>query len=385
MGLWYSPGTDYTEMRVAVIHDWLTGMRGGERVLEVLLELYPSATVHTLFHHRGSVSPQIESHPIVTSWLDRIPGIYRSYRSLLPLFPFAVESWDFSGFDLVISSSHAVAKGVLCGKTPHICYCHTPMRYVWDAEQDYDLSLVRKAGMAMVRSRLRRWDIESAARVDHFIANSKFVRDRIRKYYQRDADIVHPPIDTTFFKPSGRGRDDFYLAAGALVPYKRFDLAIKAFNKLGKHLVIAGAGPELNTLRDMASPNIEFRGWVTDDELRRLYQSARALVFPGREDFGMIPVEAQVCGCPVIAYHGGGSLETVQDGLSGIFFAEQNADHLICAIQKFETLPWSDHRVRHQVEMFSREAFKTRIRKIVDERQDRQGRTKRTAVALQTA
>jgi glycosyltransferase involved in cell wall biosynthesis len=375
-------------MRVAVIHDWLTGMRGGERVLEALLELYPSATIYTLFHQRGSVSPGIESHPVVTSWLDRIPGIYRYYRNLLPLFPVAIESWDLTGFDLVISSSHAVAKGVRCGKALHICYCHTPMRYVWDAEEDYDFSLARKAVMAMVRSPLRRWDVDCAARVDHFIANSRFVRDRIRKYYGRDADVVHPPIDTTFFRPSRSGRDNFYLAAGALVPYKRFDLAIEVFNKLGKRLVIAGTGPGLDTLREMANSNIEFHGWVTDDELRRLYQSARALVFPGREDFGMIPVEAQACGCPVIAYRGGGSLETVQDGLSGIFFAEQTADHMICTIEKFETLLWSEDRVRHQVEMFSREAFKTRIRKILDERQDRpdqSDRPKRTAVALQTA
>jgi glycosyltransferase involved in cell wall biosynthesis len=262
------------------------------------------------------------------------------------------------------------------------------MRYVWDAEQDYDFSFAQKAVMAMVRNRLRRWDVDGAARVDHFVANSRFVRDRIRKYYRRDADVVHPPVDTTFFKPSRAPRENFYLAAGALVRYKRFDLAIEAFNKLRKRLVIAGTGPELDSLRAMAKSNVEFRGWVTDDELLRLYQSARALVFPAREDFGMIPVEAQACGCPVIAFRGGGSLETVQDGLNGIFFAEQNADHLICAIRKFETLLWSEDRVRHQVEMFSREAFKTRIRKILDERQNRQDeqdRPKRTVVALQTA
>jgi glycosyltransferase involved in cell wall biosynthesis len=375
-------------MRVAIIHDWLNGMRGGEKVLETLLELYPSATIYTLFHERGKVSPLIESHAIVTSWLDRIPGIYRHYRNLLPLFPFAVESWDLSSFDLVISSSHAVAKGVRCGNALHICYCHTPMRYLWDAEDDYALNPVRKIVMNAMRGRLQRWDCEAARRVDHFIANSRFVRDRIRNYYGREADIVHPPVDTAFFKPSMGVRDDFYLVAGALVPYKRFDLAVEVFNSLDRRLVVAGTGPELDRLRKMAGNNITFSGWVTDEKLRRLYQTARALIFPAREDFGMIPVEAQACGCPVIAFGAGGSLETVQDGLSGILFAEQSADDLIRAIRKFETLPWPEGRVRYQVEMFSREAFKTRIRKILDERQERtdgQGRQERRGLEVQTA
>ena len=382
MGLCYSPGTDYTEMRVAIIHDWLNGMRGGERVLEALLELYPSATIYTLFHERGKVSPLIESHAIVTSWLNRIPGIYRYYRNLLPLFPSAVESFDLEKFDLVISSSHAVAKGVRCGNSRHICYCHTPMRYVWDAENDYAFNSVRRLAMSLVRKSLQRWDRETAARVDHFIANSEFVSDRIRKYYGRNADIVYPPIDTSFFKPSGKMRDNFYLAAGAIVPYKRLDVAIEAFNSLGYPLVIAGTGPELKRLRKLAGENIKFLGWVTDEELRRLYQSARALVFPTREDFGMIPVEAQACGCPVIAYAAGGCLETVQDGLSGILFSKQNANEMIRAIRRFETLSWPEDGVRHQVEIFSRESFKTGIRKIVDERQ---GQKASGGFALQTA
>jgi glycosyltransferase involved in cell wall biosynthesis len=356
-------------MRVAVVHDWLNGMRGGERVLEALLELYPSATVYTLFHERGKVSPLIESRPIVTSWLDRLPGIYRYYRNLLPLFPFAVESWNLEDFDLIISSSHAVSKGVRCGNSRHICYCHTPMRYVWDAERDYGFNPARQLAMSLVRNPLRKWDSKTAARVDHFIANSHFVRERIRKYYRRDADIVYPPIDTGFFRPSSQARDNFYLAAGALVPYKRFDIAIEAFNSLGYPFVIAGTGPELKRLRKVARSNIKFLGWVTDEELRRLYQSARALVFPAREDFGMIPVEAQACGCPVIAYAAGGCLETVQHELSGILFSKQSANEMVRAIRQFETLPWPQDRVRQQVEIFSRESFKARIRKIVDERQ----------------
>ena len=375
-------------MRVAVIHDWLNGMRGGERVLEALLELYPSSTIYTLFHERGKVSPHIESHRIVTSWLDRIPGIYKHYRNLLPVFPAAVNSLDVSAFDLVISSSHAVAKGVRSGHAVHICYCHTPMRYLWDAGEDYSFNSVRQSVLAVVRHRLRRWDQKTAAGVDHFIANSSFVRDRIRKYYGRDADIVHPPVDTSFFKPSTNPREDFYLAAGALVPYKRLDLAIEAFNRLGTRLVIAGTGPELNRLRKMARSNISFLGWVTDETLRRLYQSARALVFTAREDFGIVPVEARACGCPVIAFGAGGCLETVRAGLSGIFFAEQNPDSLASAIRTFETVPWPQDRVRNEVEIFSRESFKTRIRKILDERQGWQSRPdgpERPTVAIQTA
>lgn len=371
-------------MRVAVIHDWLNGMRGGEKVLEALLELYPTATIYTLFHERGKISPRIESHTIVTSWLNRVPGIYRHYRNLLPLFPSAAESWDLRGFDLIISSSHAAAKGVRPAGALHVCYCHTPMRYVWDAEDDYAMNPLRRAVLGVVRGRLQRWDCEAAGRVDHFIANSHFVRERIRKYYGREAKVIHPPIDTNFFAPSAGGtRDDFYLAVGALVPYKRFDLVVEAFNTLNRRLVIAGTGPEVKKLRRMAGRNIDFAGWVTDEELRRLYQTARGLVFPAREDFGMVAVEAQACGCPVIAFGSGGSLETVQDGLNGILFAEQSAGDLVRAIQRFEMMSWPEGRVRHQVEMFSREAFKTRIRKVIDER--RQAGQKRRSFALQTA
>ncbi len=371
-------------MRVAVIHDWLNGMRGGEKVLEALLDLYPSATVYTLFHERGKVSPLIESHPIVTSWLDRLPAIYRYYRNLLPLFPSAVESWDLRGFDLVISSSHAAAKGVRPSGALHVCYCHTPMRYIWDAEDDYTLSPWHHAGLGLVRGRLQRWDCEAAGRVDQFIANSRFVRERIRKYYGRDAEVIYPPIDTHFFTPSSSlERDDFFLAVGALVAYKRIDLVVQAFNTLNRRLIIAGAGPELKKLRGMAKSNIDFIGWVSDEKLRRLYQTAKGLVFPAREDFGMVAVEAQACGCPVIAFSAGGSLETVEDGLNGILFAEQSADDLVRAIRRFEMMSWPEGRIRHQVEMFSREAFKTGIRKVIDER--RQARQERRSLALQTA
>ena len=353
-------------MKVAVVHDWLNGMRGGEKVLEAILDLHPEADVYTLFHEAGKVSHLIESHRIFTSWLERIPGIYHHYRNLLPLFPAAVQSWDLSGYDLVISSSHAVAKGVRAGPATHICYCHTPMRYIWDAEADYGFNPPRRLAMRLVREPLRRWDREKAYKVDHFIANSRFVRDRIRRYYGRDAVVIQPPIDTQYFTPGpSTEREDFYLVAGALVPYKRVDLVIDAFNQLGRRLVVAGSGPALKSLRQLARGNVQFCGRVTDDELRRLYRSAKGLVMAAREDFGMVAVEAQACGCPVIAFGAGGGSETTQDGINGVLFAEQRVDDIVCAVRRLESMTWPVDQVRRQVETFSRENFQVRFRKLV--------------------
>lgn len=359
-------------------------MRGGEKVLESLLEIFPGAAIYTLFHERGKVSPFIESHRIVTSWLNEVPGVYRCYRNLLPLFPLAVESWDLAGFDLVISSSHAVAKGARAGGATHICYCHTPMRYVWDAEDDYAFGPLRGRVLSAFRPRLQQWDCAAASRVHHFVANSRFVRERIAQYYSRDAEVIHPPVDTGFFTPSEDARrEDFYLSAGALVPYKRFDLVVEAFNKLGRRLVLAGSGPELTRLRKMARTNIDVRGWVTGEELRRLYRSAKGLVFAGREDFGMVAVEAQSCGCPVLAFSAGGSSETIQDGMNGILFAEQHVDDIAGAIRRFESMTWPVQQVRHRVETFSRAIFQARIRKFIAERTGNAPETR--GLALQPA
>jgi glycosyltransferase involved in cell wall biosynthesis len=356
-------------MRVAIVHDWLNGMRGGEKVLEELLELAPDAAVYTLLHEQLKVSRFIESRRIETSWLNRIPGIYRNYRNLLPLFPAAIESFDLSAYDLVISSSHSVAKGVRTGKALHICYCHTPMRYVWDAEDDYSFDPIRGFALRCMRGRLQRWDCEAANRVHHFIANSQFVRERIQSYYGRDAAVIHPPVDTRFFHPSmSVRRGDFYLAAGALVPYKRFDLIVEAFNKMGRRLVVAGHGAELQRLRRMAGRNVEIRGRVTDVELRELYRAAGGFVVAAREDFGIVAVEAQSCGCPVIAFGAGGSPEIVQDGINGVLFAEQHADDIVRAVMRAESMNWPVEQVRHRVEKFSRENFQNEIRKFIVDR-----------------
>jgi glycosyltransferase involved in cell wall biosynthesis len=353
-------------MKIAVVHDWLNGMRGGEKVLDALLEVCPTATIYTLFHERGRVSEFIESHRIVTSWLNRVPGIYRYYRNFLPLFPAAIQSLDLSGFDLVISSSHAAAKGIRAGSATHICYCHTPMRYVWDAESDYRFTPVRQLAISAIRSRLRHWDRETASKIDHFIANSRFVQNRIDQYYGRSSEVIYPPVDTHFFSPSSSTkREDFYLAAGALVSNKRLDVVVNAFNKLKRRLVVAGSGPQLKALRKMAGPYVELRGWVTDEELRRLYQSAKALVMAAREDFGITAVEARACGCPVIAFAAGGASETVQDGVNGLFFAKQGVDEIVHAIGRFEAMTWPVEQVQRHVEIFSRESFQHRIRKVI--------------------
>ncbi len=353
-------------MKVAIVHDWLNGMRGGEKVLEALLELFPDSTIYTLFYQRGKVSRRIAATPIVTSWLDRVPGIYRHYRNLLPFFPAAIESFDLRNFDLTISSSHAVAKGVRKQGALHVCYCHTPMRYIWDSESDYAMHALSASVFRAVRSNLQRWDRESAKNVDHFIANSDFVRQRIRRYYDRDAAVIHPPVDTRFFTPQPTaGRSDFYLVAGALAPYKRVDVILQAFNRLGKRLVVAGSGPELGRLRRIAGPRIEFTGWVSDADLRRLYCSARAFVFAARDDFGIMPVEAQSCGCPVLAFAAGGALETVQDRISGVFFAEQTPEAIVRAVQEFELMSWPAEQVRGNVQKFSRETFKNEIQQSI--------------------
>lgn len=362
-------------IRVAIVHDWLTGMRGGERVLESLLEFFPNAEIFTLFHHRGSVSPLIESRPIHTSPLQYAPFTERNYRYYLPLYPLAMRGLRIRGFDLVISSSHCVAKAARSNGTPHLCYCHTPMRYVWDQFDAYvsPRSWKRLPAAAMAAA-LRSWDASTAHRVDAFVANSAFVRDRIRLNYGRDAAVVHPPIRTERF---GAARDphDFYLVVSALVPYKRVDLAIAACARLGRRLVIAGDGPEGSRLRSLAGPSVTFLGRVSDEEVAELYSRCRAFLFPGVEDFGITAVEAQAAGAPVIALAEGGALETVVGPIvgcshdpseiivtplrdaTGIFFAEPTVDGLAHAILAFERMEFDECSIRMNAERFTEERF----------------------------
>ena len=268
-------------VKVALVHDWLTGMRGGEKVLESLCDMFPSAPIFTLVHIRGSVSAKIESHPIRTSFLQRAPMVKKYYRNYLPLYPNAIERFDLSGYDLIVSSSHCVAKGVLPSPSAyHICYCHTPMRYIWSHYDDYfgnhRTGLLKRLALPPIREYLCNWDFSSNQRVDQFAANSRNVAERIRKFYGRQSQVVYPPVDVDFYTPSGTDRGPFYLIVSALVPYKRLEVAIEAFNRNGKMLVIVGTGPEETRLRKLAAPNIQFSGRVEAHELRELYRKAAA-------------------------------------------------------------------------------------------------------------
>jgi glycosyltransferase involved in cell wall biosynthesis len=365
-------------MKVAIVHDWLTGMRGGEFTLEVLCELFPRADLFTLVHLKGSVSAAIEAMPIQTSFLNRVPGAKNNYRKFLPLMPAAIERFDLSGYDLVLSSSHCVAKGVLTRPdTLHVCYCYTPMRYAWESHHRYfpdeRLGLLKRWALPPVFTYLRMWDVTSAQRVDRFIAISDAVRARVRKYYGRESDVIHCPVDTGRFKPSGGG--GYYLAVSAFAPYKRIDLAIEAAHRLDRPLKIVGAGQDEKHLKSLSASlgvmNVEFLGWKTGQELVELYEGCRALLFPGEEDFGIVPVEAMAAGRPVIAFSGGGALETIigpndSEGRkpTGFFFPEESADSLTEAIQAFEAMEdvFDPIAIRTHALKFDKSAFRTTMK-----------------------
>ncbi|MCZ7555959.1 MAG: glycosyltransferase [Bacteroidia bacterium] len=355
--------------RIALVHDWLTGMRGGEKVLEVFCELFPEAPVFTLVAIPDKLSATLASRRIVTSFLQRIPGIERRYRHFLPLFPLAIERMDLRGYDLVLSSSHAVAKGVRPDKHAlHISYIHTPMRYVWDMfDQYFNAASTGSVALAVIRliaARIRRWDVRSCSRVHHFIANSAYIADRVVRHYHRDATVIHPPVSVERFT-IGAGSGKGFLVVSALVPYKRVDLAIEAANALGEELRIIGDGPEASKLRAMAGPTVRFDGWVSDEEIAAAYSSCCALLFPGEEDFGIVPVEAMASGRPVIAYGRGGATETVRDGQTGLLFNEQTTASLIAAMQRFDRHTFDAAAIRRHAEGFSRERFADEIRQFV--------------------
>ena len=359
-------------LRVALVHDWLTGMRGGEKCLEVMCELFPDAPIYTLLHVKGAMSPLIESKTIHTSFLQRFPFVEQKYRMYLPLFPFAIEAFDFSDYDLLLSTSHCVAKGAKPrGGALHLCYCFTPMRYVYEMYDEYfgkgQAGMATRMAMKIVAPLLRAWDKKTADRVHHFVAISEHVRQRIHRHYGREAEVIFPPVDTEKFQASRRDAG-YYLVVSALVPYKKVDLAVKAFNKTGKRLIIVGKGPDEEKLRYLAKPNVEFLGWKSDDELALLYAGCTALVFPGEEDFGIVPLEAMASGKAVIAYGKGGALETVQDGLSGVFFYEQTVEALEIAVSKAEQMQFDVENVRNRALRFSRSIYKDAMKKFIEEK-----------------
>lgn len=358
--------------RVALVHDWLTGMRGGEKVLEQLGELFPEAPIHTLFHFPGSVSQTIEGHTIHASFLQKYPATRHNYRWYLPLFPSAIEDFDLTSYDLIVSSSHCVAKGAQPRPgARHVCYCHTPMRYVWDQEHAYFPQ--RKGLVARLRgivlSRLRQWDVATSGRVDLFIANSRFVAARIERYYGRQAEVVHPPVDTDFFTPAGEGAGGYCLVVAALSPYKRIDLAIAACERSGCELWIVGDGPERRRLASKAGAKARLLGWVEADRLRELYRRADCLIQPGVEDFGITAVEALACGCPVVALARGGVLDVVRDGEHGVLYGEADEPEALSrAIDKSRTIGFNQLNLRRRAEEFSPARFKDQLKKLLSRR-----------------
>ncbi len=360
-------------MRVALVHDWLNGMRGGEKVLQEIAGIFPESRIYTLFSDPEHISAELKRHEIKTSFIQHLPLRRKYYRHYLPLFPMAIERFDFSNFDLVVSSSHCVAKSARTGKnTLHVCYCYSPMRYIWDRFDDYfpkdSINPLRYRFIKYICRRLRRWDVATSRRADLFIADSEYVAARIKNYYGRASAVIYPPVDTDFFTPTQRPTEDYYLVVSALVPYKRVDLAVKAFANLKRKLVVVGDGPMLGELASMAGRNVSFTGWIDNDELREYYRNCRALIFPGVEDFGIVPVEAQACGRPVIAYADGGALETVigqsetaafpeAPSATGVFFKSQEPEELLGAIERFEKMTFDCLRIRNNALRFARATF----------------------------
>lgn len=362
-------------MRVAIIHDWLTVYAGAEKVLSQMLLLYPQAEVFTLVDFLPDADRGfLASHKVHTSFIQRLPKARSSYRSYLPLMPLAIEQFDLGAFDLVLSSSHAVAKGVLTGPDQiHVCYCHSPIRYAWDLQGQY----LRESGLQrgikswlarLILSYMRMWDVRTANGVDHFIANSSFIARRIRKVYGRASAVVPPPVDVPQV-PSLSPRKDYYVTASRLVPYKRIDLIIKAFNAMpDKALVVIGSGPMLAEMKQLAANNVRVLGYQPQDVLEQHLAEARAFVFAAEEDFGIAPVEAQAYGTPVIAYGKGGILDSVVDGQTGSFFPAQTVEAITAAITAFEkrTSPWDNAQIAQHALEFRPEAFRARLAAQID-------------------
>lgn len=357
-------------LRVVLVHDWLTGMRGGEKVLESICRLFPNAGIRTLVHEKGSTSALLESRALPSSFVNRLPQVGRLYRYYLPLFPAAVETLDLDEADLVISTSHCAAKSVIrSGRAVHVCYCHSPMRYAWDQFEAYfGPERVGRAASAVLRpvlAWLARWDRRTAGRVDHYVANSAFVAGRIGRYYNRRASIVHPPVDTRFFTPDGEAPEPYFLVVSALVPYKRIDMAIRAANLLSVPLKIVGTGPDRARLEREAGPGVTFLGALEPEALRHAYRRATALVLPAEEDFGIAPVEAMACGRPVVALGVGGATETVLPGVTGWLVPSSTPEAFAEAMHQAQTTPLDQRAIVEHAERFSTEAFETQFAAVV--------------------
>ncbi len=365
------PSADTGGLKIALVHDWLTGMRGGEVVLEALCELLPSARLFTLLHERGSVSNRIEACRPRTSFIQHLPFARTRYRQYLPLFPVAVEQFDLDDFDAVVSTSHCAAKAVVpTGRAWHLCYCHTPMRYAWDQFDAYfgpaRVGRVRSRIYSLAMRRLARWDADTAGRVDRYVANSDHVARRIRRYYRREAEVVYPPVDTDFFVPDGSPPGRYFMVVSALVPYKRVDVAIAACEQAGVPLRILGNGPDAARLRAQAGPTVTFMNHCEREELRDLYRGSRGFLLPGEEDFGIAPVEAQACGRPVIALARGGARETVVDGVTGRLVQGESPEAFAESIRRLDDGAFDPRRLHAAASRFSRGRFQAEMRTAIE-------------------
>lgn len=356
-------------MNVAIVHDWLNQMGGAEGVLEVLMDMYPNAPLYTSIYWREGMPDAYRRWDIRTSFLDRWPLVKRKHQAFLPFYPLAFERFDFAGYDVVISNKSGFCHGIITPpETLHICYCLTPTRYLWDTAnyiRREGLGKLAQAALAPFLAQLRMWDRLAADRVDAFIAISQEVRRRIAKYYRRDSAIIYPPVHTERFAPAAK-HEDYYLVVSRLVPYKRIDLAVEAFNRLGKPLVVIGEGRDRKALEALARPNITFLGRLPFEQVRDYMARCRALIFPGLEDFGITPVEAQAAGRPVIAFAGGGALDTVQDGRTGILFPDQTPESLMDAVARCEGTEFDADVLRANAERFSVEEFRRQLSAYVE-------------------
>lgn len=357
-------------MKIALVHDYLVQYGGAERVLECFCEIFPYAPIYTIVHDKKLMHGVLENKNIHTSFLQKFPLARKNHRIFPLLMPLAVEQFDFSKYDIVLSDSASYAKGIITGsETLHICYMHTPMRYAWDDCQkyteDFGFPKIIKKLIPFAMNYIRLWDKASADRVDKFIANSNFVAKRIKKYYRKNSIVINPPVAVNKFYLSQK-RGNYFLMVGRLIAYKRHDIAIQAFNKLGLSLKIIGRGPEMKKLKKMAKSNIEFLERVSDENLPKYYAECRAFIFPQEEDFGITPVEAMACGRPVIAYQGGGALETIKAGITGVFFADQTAEGLIQAVKNFDSYKFNPNFIRQHALGFDKEIFKKKIKQFVE-------------------
>jgi len=358
-------------MKVALVHDYLSQNGGAEKVLKSFTEIWPDAPIFVLFHNKEKIK-EFEGKKIKETFLAKLPGVKKYYEWYLPLMPIATEKHELGDFDIVLSSTSGFAKGIITNpETLHICYCHTPPRFLWAGTHKYlsDLryNFIIKGILSGILHRMRTWDTLSTNRVDHFIANSKTVKNRIRKYYRRESETIHPPVNTDRFYISPHTKN-YFVAGGRLVPYKRIDLAIKAFNRLGWNLKIFGTGPEEKYLKKIAKKNIEFLGLISEEEKTKLLSESRGFINPQYEDFGIISVEAMASGRPVIAYHKGGANETVVNNKTGLFFYKQSWEALLDALLTFEKYQWDKQEIREHSKKFNKQNFKEKIKRMVEDR-----------------